>query len=38
MVMDILDVKELTVGIVKSSVNMEHPSGMVTRVSGDLIV
>ena len=29
--MGILDVKEFTTGVMKSCVNMEHPSGMVIR-------
>ena len=29
-----MDVKEFTVGIMKFSVNMEHPSGMVIKANG----
>ena len=30
-----LDVKELTAGIMKSSINMEHPPGTVVNVIGE---
>ena len=36
--MGILDVKELTAGTVKFSVNIEHTSGMVIKANGGLTV
>ena len=37
-VMDTLDVNELTGGIMKSCINMEHPFGMIIKASGGLSV
>ena len=35
--MGILDVKELTAGIIKTKVNMEHLYGIAIRTNGELI-
>ena len=34
----IFDVKEVTAGIMKCGINMEHPSGMIIKASGGLTV